>query len=392
MSHPIAYNLGDGTRVDCEVLFRALDRPDDIKKLLSLELTGAWVNEAKETPKGVIDILGDRVGRYPARKDGGCTWRGVIMDTNPPDDDHWWYRMAETERPSNWEFFKQPGGLIERNGLFIPNPDAENIANLEDNYYIDRVGGKLPDYIRVYYCAQYGFVKDGKPVHPEYVDSVHCHHEPLEPVKGLPIYVGLDFGLQPAAVFSQRLVNGRWMIFDEIVSEDMGIKRFGQLLLMPKMQGEYSGYKFHIYGDPAGDQRAGTDEYTPYQILESLGIAANPTYTNDPTIRRGALEAPFTRMIDGKPGAIISPKCKVLRKGLAGGFCYRRVQVAGEERYHDQPVKNKYSHVVEACEYGMVGAGEGEKLTQLPFSADDDEKLFGKYRNRHRGPNSWMRL
>ena len=68
--------------LDMEVLFRALDRPQDISKLLSLELTGAWVNEARELPKGVIDTLGDRVGRFPAVVEGGCTWSGVFMDTN----------------------------------------------------------------------------------------------------------------------------------------------------------------------------------------------------------------------------------------------------------------------------------------------------------------------
>ena len=49
--------------LDAEVMFRALDRPDDVKKVLSLELTGAWVNEAREVPKGIIDVLTDRVGR-----------------------------------------------------------------------------------------------------------------------------------------------------------------------------------------------------------------------------------------------------------------------------------------------------------------------------------------
>lgn len=93
-----------------DILFRALDRPKDVKKLLSLEVTGAWVNEAKEVAKGVIDVLGDRVGQYPPRELGGCTWRGVMMDTNPPDDDHWWYRLAEEEKPEGWAFFRQPGG------------------------------------------------------------------------------------------------------------------------------------------------------------------------------------------------------------------------------------------------------------------------------------------
>ena len=100
-----------------EVLFRALDRPDDVKKVLSLELTGAWVNEAREVPKSIVDALGDRVGRYPSRRRGGCTWRGVIMDTNAPDDDHWWYRLAETDRPANWDFLKIATATLLSRGL-----------------------------------------------------------------------------------------------------------------------------------------------------------------------------------------------------------------------------------------------------------------------------------
>ncbi len=66
MSHQIEYE-----DISLEVLFRALDRPDDAKKVLSLELTGAWVNEAREVPKGIIDALGDRTGRYPSVRNGG---------------------------------------------------------------------------------------------------------------------------------------------------------------------------------------------------------------------------------------------------------------------------------------------------------------------------------
>ena len=85
--------------VDCEVIFLALDQPKDVRKLLSMELTGAWVNEARELPKAVIDGLTHRVGRYPTLSDGGAKpWRGIIMDTNPMDDDHWWYRLAEKEK------------------------------------------------------------------------------------------------------------------------------------------------------------------------------------------------------------------------------------------------------------------------------------------------------
>ncbi|KKM66658.1 hypothetical protein LCGC14_1479040, partial [marine sediment metagenome] len=188
MTHNMRWN-----DIDCEVLFRALDRPGDISKLLSMELTGAWVNEAREVPKGVIDTLGDRVGQFPAKKDGGCTWEGVLLDTNPPDDDHWWYEMAEEQEydgipvdPSAWQFFRQAGGIMEVDGKFIPNPDAENIGNLNQGagYYLKRLPGKKKSYIRVYYCAQYGYVQEGKPVHEEYVEHVHCAKEVIWPVQG----------------------------------------------------------------------------------------------------------------------------------------------------------------------------------------------------------------
>ena len=86
--------------IDMEVLFLALDQPKDVRKLLSLELTGAFVNESKELPKAVIDGLSHRVGRYPTKSDGGPSWRGIIMDSNPCDDDHWLYNMAEKEKPT----------------------------------------------------------------------------------------------------------------------------------------------------------------------------------------------------------------------------------------------------------------------------------------------------
>ena len=44
-SVPYTHHIQQGD-IDLEVIFLALDRPEDVKKLLSLELTGVWVNEA----------------------------------------------------------------------------------------------------------------------------------------------------------------------------------------------------------------------------------------------------------------------------------------------------------------------------------------------------------
>ena len=116
--------------MDMEVLFRSLERPADIGKLLSLELTGAWLNEAKQMYSvNLLDGLIDTLGQFTAKKDGGCTWSGLIMDTNSCDKDHWWYEKSEKVKPEGWEFFNPPGAVLEINGKFIINPKAENLCN-----------------------------------------------------------------------------------------------------------------------------------------------------------------------------------------------------------------------------------------------------------------------
>ena len=65
-THNVCFSLGDKTTVELEVIFLALDKTEDVKKLLSLVLTGVWVNEAREINKNIIDACTMRVGRYPA--------------------------------------------------------------------------------------------------------------------------------------------------------------------------------------------------------------------------------------------------------------------------------------------------------------------------------------
>lgn len=349
---PPMHHIQEGD-LDLEVIFVSLDRPDDVAKLLGMELTGAWVDEAREVPKAVIDGLTGRVGRYPSVMMGGCTWSGIMASTNPPDNDHWWYKLAEEVHPEGWQFFRQPSGLSDR---------AENRENLPPNYYERQVAGKDEDWIKVYVHGEYGFVRDGKPVYPEYKDSIHCRE--FEIVRSWPIYVGIDFGLTPAAVFGQKTTMGGWRWHSELVTQDMGAKRFAELM-RNVMHERYQGMAFAgITGDPAGEGRAQTDESTPFQILRAAGVEANPAPTNDFTKRRESVAMCLTRLVDGVPGLVIHPQCTTLRKGMAGGYNYKRLQVTGEERYRDVPDKGMYSHVCEAGQYMLVGAGEARTLVK----------------------------
>lgn len=382
--------------VDMEVLFLALDSENDIKKLLSLELTGAWVNEARELPKAVLDGLTGRVGRYPAKRDGGATWSGIIMDTNAPDDEHWWAKLAdfpddeqlrntlEAERelremgalgPNQplYEFFSQPSGFSDK---------AENKENLPLGYYVKAKAGKRDDWVKVYLENNYGFVVEGQAIIPEYRDNLHC--KPFELNPRLPIHIGIDFGLTPAAIFGQKTMTGQWKVHSELCTFSMGAVRFGELL-NATIKERYPNYQIgSITGDPAGDSRAQTDETTPFQILAAQNIHAQPAHTNDFTIRREAWAVPLSRLIDGEPGMLVHPQCKFVRKGLSGGYHYKKLGQVGHERLKEKPEKNEYSHPIEAGGYMLLGGGEGKAIVRrtrpaggLPRVADTSYNIFG---------------
>jgi hypothetical protein len=367
-THHLNFKLEDGTTVDAELVFVALDRPEHVRKLRGAQLTFAWLNEVKELNKQVVDMLDLRVGRYPSAADGGPSWYGIFGDTNAPDEDHWYYVFAEELRPDGYVFHRQPGGLVrEGEGdqiRWVENPGAENIQNLPRGYYQNGQQGKSQDWIKVNLANEYGFVQSGKPVYPEYVDSVHCREFEFIPEAGL--WIGLDFGLTPAAIFGQRLAMGQWRWHRELVTEDTGVIAFAALL--KKFIAEhYPDVRIHaITGDPAGDQRQGGDAQekvrTVFQILKANGVDAAPAHTNNFTKRREAVAAGLNRMIDGSPGFLIHPQCRITRKGMAGAYNYRRVQVAGDERFKDEPDKNAYSHPCEAGQYLMMGAGEGRAV------------------------------
>ena len=345
---PITHRVMLSSEVELEVIFLALERDQDVKKLLSLELTGAWINEAKEVPESVLQMLTGRVGRYPAMRDGGASWSGVILDTNSPDDDHWWYRLAEEEKPEGYEFFTQPGGLT---GF------GENIPNLPGGieYYRRQLAGKPEDWIKVFIHGLYGSTEDGKPVYPEWHGSFHIQ-ENLAVYRGLPLIIGVDFGLTPAAAIGQVTPRGQMRILSEVVTEDMGIRRFIEDALKPVLATEFPGMRFTIIGDPAGAQRAQTDERTCFDEFVKARMPAYPAPTNVFATRREAVANYLTKHIESGPGFLIDSKCTMLIKGFNGRYKYRRMQLAGTAKYTEKPEKNEYSHVHDGCQYLCLGS------------------------------------
>lgn len=374
--------------LELDVTFIAMDDIGDAKPyFMSLETSLIWFNEGQFAQYEVIREAVGRVSppRYPAMKDGGCAWGGLIIDTNAPPADHWipimrgdiappdW--MTEEQRralvkPPGWSFYMQPPGLLEdfdEKGRLLgykPNPDAENLKNLPPNFYMEKIAGQTKSWIDSNIMNRSSVVVDGQPVYPQFRRDVHVSERKLSFIDGVPVTVGLDFGRQPAAAFGQML-RGDWFIHGEFIGRDMSAFEFAPLLKSHLAQ-RYPGASFVFWGDPAGNKKGEALDHTPFEIFGQNGMTVRPAPNpqNRYTIRWEAMNAVLMqRSAAGRPARLlIDPGCVTLITGMAGGYYMRRLRVSGE-RYADEPEKNPYSHVCEALENALLGGGEGRSVT-----------------------------
>lgn len=349
--------------IECEVIFRALDDAADVKNLLSLELTGAYVNEFRDIHRDIIEALDGRVGRYPRMNEGGPSWVGIWGDSNMPEEQTYWWAMAEgmkhddmkVKQPNDWEFFVQPAGAIRLlDGTYTENPAAENRENLPPGYYTNLITGKTDEYIRTYVMCEYGRSKGGKPVHPLFNRDVHVAKSALIPNKQNLLLISADFGLTPAMVLKQQDAMGRVLTLDSIATFGMGIERAIETRLLPLMRQKYDGFECFVTGDPAGGSGSQADEVSCVDVFrryKKKGLGkVKLAWSNSPTHRQGATDHFLGMLVDrGMPAYLIDPGCTELITALGGAFQFKKFKDGRESSEVD---KNDASHIGEANQYG----------------------------------------
>lgn len=363
-THHLKFRLQDGTRVESEVIFLALDRPDSVRKLRGAQATGFWLNEMKELDKEIVDMCDLRHGRYPSRAEAGEYWHGMIGDTNAPDDDHWYYDLAENVKPEGWRFLRQPGGVIKEFGKWVPNPNAENLNNLPEGYYTRGLQGKTEDWIAVNLGNEYGTIISGKPIYEgQWNNRIHVSEYPLVPAKiSREFAMGFDFGLTPSCIVGQIMPNGQLRIIQELVAERMGIESFAEEVVIPWFNLNLGRLGFDLddvpaFCDPAGLGHSDTDEKSAIGILLEKGFDAVPAdRSNNPTARWEAVRHFLTRLVGGGQTAfLLNPDCKTLRKGFNGGYQFKRLNVSGTKKFAQKADKNEFSHPHDALQYLCQG-------------------------------------
>lgn len=369
---------GDGTKIETEVIFLAIDDPDTAEKVLaSYEITGFFKNEGQFTEKAVIDELLSRCGRYPSTKNGpGATWYGGFMDMNAPNEGHWEPYMrgdiplpadmsddekSAYEKPEDWNLLVQPPALIETivdgRPHYEPNPAAENQNNLIEPY-MEKIRAKPKSWIDRRILNKIGVHIDGKAVYPTFLESEHILPEDIEHHPDLPIIVGLDFGRMPAAVMLQER-GGIWTAHSELIGDNESAETFAPRLKRHLAQ-NYPDCSFEFWGDPRGDDGTQATEATAFEIYRKWGMTVlKATEDNNVELRRSTVEMALER----RNGVRINPRCRVLKRGMAGGYHYRKIK-GQPGMFSPKPVKNLYSHAVEAFENGLIGGGEGYSVVR----------------------------
>jgi hypothetical protein len=211
----------------------------------------------------------------------------------------------------------------------------------------------LQEYLREYELHWDTF--SGQPVYPEF-GKIHILHDKPEPVAGLPMLAGIDWGLTPAFVIGQ-LSDGVLTIFEEITEVNMGAVRF-----MDKVVNHIRiNYPTHsdtkknwmLFADPAGQAKSQSDESTCFQIASKFfNVVPGPIAWEE---RRNAVVGFLLKLELGQPAfQLYGRACPVLLKGFEGGYRFDDKAIEIEPNKL-RPIKDVHSHSHDAAQYLCAG-------------------------------------
>lgn len=212
----------------------------------------------------------------------------------------------------------------------------------------------LLDYLREYELHWDTYA--GQPVYPEF-SKLHILNEKPEPVAGLPMLIGFDFGLTPAAVVGQY-ENGVLTIYKEYVEINMGASRFVPKVIadlrmrFPTKSDLRKDWKCFI--DPSGINRADTDESSCAQVLMQNGFTPIPGPIAFEERRKSVVHFLMQMTKDGPAFQIFGQECSMLVKGFEGGYRFSDRAVDLEPNKL-KPIKDAFSHPHDSLQYVCSG-------------------------------------
>ena len=338
-----------------------LEDPEDQKRLLSMQLTGAWISEAIEVNVDLVSAISGRCGRFPSAADGGPSWFGIIADTNAPIVGSDWHKLMEDERPIDWALFRQPSGLApdaENLDWLTQTPDTLKLAEGDPirisqgrTYYERLAANPNKDWVRRYVHAEYGEDPTGTAVFRESFRRTFHVTRNFDVIHGMPLLIGQDFGRNPCSLICQPDHRGRLLVHEEILAEDIGLETHILKNLKPRLfQERYMGRLMAGVGDPSGIARGPFLEENAFDVLIRLGIPAFPSVTNDIDARIRAVETLLHQQRDAGPAIIIDEdRCPMLVRALNGAYRFGKTKLGISKPLPEKT--HPWSDVADCLEY-----------------------------------------
>lgn len=223
---------------------------------------------------------------------------------------------------------------------------------------------------------------EGKPVYEDFNKTIHTVRGAIEPEPGVPLILGWDFGLTPACILAQ-LVGTQLRILEEFIETDGSIRKLAprvwKHLRLNYAPWTYADDKIISFADPAGTQRAQTDEKTCFGVLQTEKFKKILPGPVDWESRKGAVEEFLIKVYGSGPALLISEdNCPVLIEGFSGGYQYPESALIIQADSL-RPIKNKFSHPHDALQYVAAGAAGKQKSYGI---VSHSEPNYGFQRNR----------
>lgn len=337
-------------------LLYPLEDLNDQRRLLSTQLTFAYVNEFTEIDPELISPIFGRCGRFPFGPMGRASWYGMFGDSNPGIIDSPWWKKLYENRPASWDYYEQPCPIARTppHGL---TPDAENVDNLPPTYYQDLLEDSTDHWAERYVYGSWTYDLAGQAVFAEsFVPEFHIFEE-TNVSRGRLLIVGLDVGRNPAALITQIDEWGAWSILEETYALNMGIERFAAEKLKPLLfQDRYSNCPIVLVADPTARNKSQIGEGSVQSTLKRVGFDCQLASTNafEPRVR--AVEEKLREQSGGKALMRVDRKrCPDLIKALGGLYKFPEDK-SGELK--ERPIKNHpYSDLADALQYAALGTG-----------------------------------
>lgn len=341
------------TGLEGRVIFMGVEDEIDASKIASMPLAGVAIDEpsaAAGESSGVSEFVFDTA--LAQLRQPGMRWYAAKLAQNNPDESHWTYRRfwdpgTPASPPKHLPPMQEPGFKAWQ------TKDMENLQNLPVGYYerMRRNWEHRPDLVRRFVEGKHGYQQVGQAVTPEWDDSLHLAYD-LKPVKGTPLQLLWDGGLNPTCLITQVTPLGDWLFLESHVGEGVGAYELIEDIIKPRLTSHYAGFDWRHIGDPSLDNReqSSSMQSAAKLITRELGGAfvRGPI---DEASRIEPLRAVLRRVHEGRGIVRVDrEKAKEVWFALRGGWHYhitRTGQMGGI-------AKDRHSHPGDAAGYGAA--------------------------------------